>query len=201
MLAAIVTTAIGDGSAALRGLLARMVRWRIPARWYLAALVPAAAALLTLSAMAAAGYAWPSWSALREMAGLPLLGWFGVLALVVVINGYGEEVGWRGFVWSRLRESHSLGGAALILALPWALWHTPTFWLDTGMADLDLIVIPGWLTGLAAGSVVLGWLYERSESSLLVVALFHAVLNMASATTATEGTPAAVVPPSSSSGP
>ncbi|MGH2655524.1 MAG: hypothetical protein ACRDIZ_02285 [Actinomycetota bacterium] len=65
--------------------------------------------------------------------------------------------------------------------------------LDTGLAELDLFVIPGWLAGLAAGAVVLGWLYERAESSLLLVALFHGFLNMSSATVATEGIPAAVV--------
>lgn len=42
-----------------------------------------------------------------------------------------------------------------------------------------------------AGAVVLGWLYERARSSLLVVAVFHTVLNVASAIPATEGIPAA----------
>ncbi|HXV71356.1 MAG TPA: hypothetical protein VEB69_08145 [Acidimicrobiia bacterium] len=43
-----------------------------------------------------------------------------------------------------------------------------------------------------AGSVVLGWLYERARSSLLIVALFHTFLNVASTTPATEGLPAAI---------
>jgi hypothetical protein len=46
---------------------------------------------------------------------------------------------------------------------------------------------------MAAGAVVLGWLYEQAHSSILVVALFHACLNMASATRGTEGLVAAVV--------
>jgi hypothetical protein len=53
-------------------------------------------------------------------------------------------------------------------------------------------VIPGWIIGLMAGSVVLGWLYEQAGSSLLIVALFHTFLNMAIATSATEGLPAAI---------
>lgn len=52
---------------------------------------------------------------------------------------------------------------------------------------------PAGFVGLAAGAVVLGWLYERSGSSLLIVTVFHAMLNMASATSGTEGIPAAVV--------
>lgn len=51
------------------------------------------------------------------MPGLPAVGWFGVLVLAFLINGYGEETGWRGFAWSRLRERHTLGSAALMLAV------------------------------------------------------------------------------------
>lgn len=61
------------------------------------------------------------------------------------------------------------------------------------MRGFELLVVPGWLLGLAAGAVVLGWLYERARSSLLLVALFHTLLNMASATRGTEGIPAGVV--------
>ena len=127
------------------------------------------------------------------MPGLPAIGWLGVLTLVLIVNGYGEEVGWRGHAWPRLRERHTTAGAALILAILWAGWHLPTFWMDTGMRDFDLLILPGWLVGLAAGAVVLGWIYERTGSSLLIVALFHALINMAGATLATEGVPAVAV--------
>lgn len=151
MLVAVVVTSIQDGTVGLRDLLARVVRWRVPLRWYAAALMPAAAALLALGALALAGRGWPAVDELSTMPGVPELGWLGVFVVVLVVNGYGEEVGWRGFAWSRLRERHTLGGAALVLAVPWAIWHIPTFWLDTGLAELDLVVVPGWLAGLAAG--------------------------------------------------
>jgi membrane protease YdiL (CAAX protease family) len=57
---------------------------------------------------------------------------------------------------------------------------------------MPLYVVPGWLVGLAAGAVVLGWLYERS-GSLLVVALAHTAINMASGTRGGEGLVAAAV--------
>jgi membrane protease YdiL (CAAX protease family) len=126
------------------------------------------------------------------MPGLPSAGFGALLAMVLVIIGYGEEVGWRGFAWARLRERHSIAGAAALLGIVWAGWHLPVFWLDTGMQGLDWFVIPGWIIGLMAGAVVLGWLYERACSSLLIVAIFHTLLNLASATLATEGLPAAV---------
>jgi membrane protease YdiL (CAAX protease family) len=193
MLAAFTVAAVSDGVAGPRDLLARMVRWRVPARWYAAAAVPGVAGLLGLGALSVTGRELPSVAELSTMAGLPSVGWLGVLALVFVVNGYGEEVGWRGHAWPRLRERHGMAGAALILAVFWAVWHVPTFWIDSGLRDFDPLLIPGWLIGLAAGAVVLGWLYERACASLLIVALFHALLNMASATPATEGFPAIFV--------
>ncbi|HEU4539486.1 MAG TPA: CPBP family intramembrane glutamic endopeptidase [Jiangellaceae bacterium] len=193
MLAAFTVAAASDGVAGTRDLLARMVRWRVPARWYLAAAVPGVAGLLGLGALSVTGRGLPSVAELGTMAGLPSVGWLGVFALVFVVNGYGEEVGWRGHAWPRLRARHSMAGAALILAVFWAIWHVPTFWIDSGLRGFDPLLIPGWIIGLAAGAVVLGWLYEQACSSLLIVALFHALLNMASATPATEGFPAIFV--------
>ena len=193
MLAAFTVAAVSDGAAGTRDLLARMVRWRVPVRWYAAAVIPGVAGLLGLAALSVTGRGPPSVTELSTMAGLPSVGWVGLLALVFVINGYGEEVGWRGHAWPRLRERYSMAVAALILAVFWAVWHVPTFWIDSGLRGFDPLLIPGWIIGLAAGAVVLGWLYEQARSSLLIVALFHALLNMASATPATEGFPAIVV--------
>lgn len=54
------------------------------------------------------------------------------------------------------------------------------------------MMIPGWLVALTGGAVGMGWIYERANSSLLIVALFHAFLNKASATVGTAGLPAIV---------
>jgi hypothetical protein len=77
------------------------------------------------------------------MPGLLAAGFGALLAMVLVINGYGEEVGWRGFAWSRLRERHSMAGAAALLGLVWAGWHLPVFWLDTGMRNLGRLSYQG----------------------------------------------------------
>ena len=190
MLAAFVVSSVVTGRAGVADLLRRMVRWRVPARWYAAALVPLAAAAIAL-AVAAPFAGAPSPARLSRMPGLPEAGWLTVFVLVFLVNGYGEETGWRGFAWPRLRERHGLAGAALLIALPWAFWHLPTFWLDTGMRGFPPFMVPGFLVGMAAGAVVLGWLYEHARGSLLVVALFHAALNMASATEATADVAAA----------
>jgi hypothetical protein len=50
-----------------------------------------------------------------------------------------------------------------------------------GMGPLAL----GWAVGLAAGSVVLAWLYREGQRSILLVAAWHSAFNFTSATQAT----------------
>lgn len=191
MLAAFVVTQAVRGGPGVRSLLSRMFRWRVPLRWYLGALVPAAAGAVAVAARAVTGAGWPRPDGLATMAGLPDVGLLGVLGLVWFVNGYGEEVGWRGVAWPRLRQRFGLAASAALNGLVWAGWHLPVFWIDSGLRDLGWLVVPGWVIGLMAGSLVLGWLYEQARSSLLIVTLFHTSLNLASATPATEGIPAA----------
>ncbi len=73
------------------------------------------------------------------------------------------------------------------------MWHTRTFWIDSGYRGFPALMIPGLLVGLAAGVVVAGWLYEHARSSILVLALWHVSLNMVSATKGGEGLVQAVV--------
>jgi uncharacterized protein len=191
-LAGVLVSAVVGGRHAVGALLAGLVRWRVHPGWYAVALAPLLAGALGVGLLAVAGQPLPPVSAWTSLAGFPDLGWFGLFLAVLLINGVGEETGWRGFAWPLLRADRSLGSAAVLLAVPWALWHLPTFWIATGMGELHPAVIPGWLVGLAAGAVVLGWLYERTGGSLLIVALFHASINVASATEATAGIPAAI---------
>jgi membrane protease YdiL (CAAX protease family) len=193
MVAAVIVTAASGGRAALVALASHALRWRVPGRWYLASVGLVAIGALAVAVRAIVRSELPSVHALGRMPGLPDVGWFGVFVLTFLVNGYGEETGWRGFAWPALRERHTIAAAALVLAVPWAIWHLPTFWIDSGMRGFPPLMLPGFFAGMAAGAVVLGRLYERANSSLPVVALFHTVLNMASATKGTEGFPAVAV--------
>ncbi|HEX6220577.1 MAG TPA: CPBP family intramembrane glutamic endopeptidase, partial [Acidimicrobiia bacterium] len=130
MFAAFAVSFLIRGGVGVRSLLSRMFRWRVPLRWYLVALVPAAAGAMAAAVVALAGTGWPALEDLSTMPGLPAAGFVGLLVMVLVINGFGEEVGWRGFAWSRLRDRHSLAGSAALLGVIWAGWHLPVFWID-----------------------------------------------------------------------
>jgi len=73
---------------------------------------------------------------------------------------------------------HSALVASLLLTLGWALWHAPLFLYRPGYTSMNAAGIAGWLFSLVTGAVLLTWLYNGSKGSLLVVALFHAAVDV-----------------------
>jgi uncharacterized protein len=193
-IAAIVVTGLTGGLAGLRGLGSRMLRWRVPARWYLAAAAPLLVAVAVAAILQLTGAEFPGWAAFGRMPGLPELGVLGVVARTLLVNGFGEETGWRGFALPSFRRWHPKLQASVLVAIPWVLWHLPTFFLDSGYrGTLNPLVLPGFVFGIFAGAIVLTWIYEGAGCSVLLVALWHTSFNLGSATRAAEGVIAPLV--------
>ena len=123
--------------------------------------------------------------------GAPDLGFALTFLLVAVVNGLGEEAGWRGYLADRLLPRHGLLRSATYVAVAWAIWHWPLFLVVDSFRGLGVAVV-GWLLGLYAGSIVLTWLYAAGGRSILLVALWHTAYNFTSATAVTGGLPAAL---------
>jgi membrane protease YdiL (CAAX protease family) len=184
---ALIVTTLAEGRPGLRALGRRTVRWRVGGWWLsvLALLAVGAFALLAtggiVGADALTGYPGVagSWGSLAT------------LAFVFVVNGVGEELGWRGFAVERLSTRHSLVVTAVLIALAWAPWHLPLFFLTASFQAFAATDIAGWAFGLTAGSIVLAWLYRRSGGSVLLVSAWHTAFNLTSATPAASGAVAA----------
>jgi uncharacterized protein len=116
-IAAVTITAVLGGWSAVLVLLCRLGRLRVGLRWYAVAFAPLAGGALGVALLAAIGQP-PSPDALATFPGLPDVGWVGVFLLALLLNGFGEELGWRGFAWPRLRRRRSMARAALVLAVP-----------------------------------------------------------------------------------
>ena len=179
--AAFVTTAWMSGRSGVRDLLSRMVRWRFPLRWWAVTLSPLAFLGLALLVQAVVGDL-PAMDDFGRYTGMPAVGMLGVVVMAVVINGFGEETGWRGFAVPTLMPRFGPLGAALVVAPVWAMWHLPYFFLLQSYQSFNAFTIIGFLIGLAYGSVVLTWLYLGTGGSILAVAVWHGLFNMATAT-------------------
>jgi membrane protease YdiL (CAAX protease family) len=195
LIAAFVVTLAGEGSAGARSLLVRMVRLpRASIGVWLAIASPALFFVAALLVGTALGAPAPRWADFGLFNGVPHVGPVGVALVLVGWNGFGEEVGWRGFALPHLQQRRSPLAAALLLGLLWAAWHVPMFFVvDTyrGLGPAMLAVL--FTLGIVSGSVVLAWIYNRSGGSILAVALWHGTYNLFSGTVAARGIIAAVV--------
>jgi membrane protease YdiL (CAAX protease family) len=170
-----------------------MLRWRVGWRWYAAVATPLAFFALAVTVDVATGGSWPHAADLARYSGLPDVGLLAVFALALLVNGFGEETGWRGFALPGLQTRQRPLTASLLLAAGWAGWHLPLFWIVEGYRGFTPIILPGFLIGLACGAIVLTYVDNGTGGSILLVALWHTTYNMTTATTAGNGTIAAIV--------
>ncbi len=180
-IAAVLVTAWTTGRAGLVDLIMRMVRWRFPLCWWAVTVSPLAFLAVALIVQSVVG----DLVAPRDFGrytGLPSMSVLVVVTLAVVLNGFGEEIGWRGFAVPALIPRFGALGAALVITPVWALWHLPYFFLLESYESFNAFTIVGFLIGLAYGSVVLTWLYLGTGGSILAVAIWHGLFNMATAT-------------------
>lgn len=187
-LAAVAVTGLADGRAGLSDLWSRVTRWRVGRVWWRVVAATAALALLGLVVPLLTGQPARGFDALDAFARYSGIGEIGLLAALLVaflVNGMGEEIGWRGFAVERLLGRHGLTRTAFLVALIWAPWHLPTFWVVESFRDRGVFGNLGWLVGIAAGSVVLTYLYRESGRSVLLVGAWHTAFNLTSATEAT----------------
>jgi uncharacterized protein len=139
-----------------------IVRWRVPARFYLFALgLPAAIWTVINIELALVSDEF-------DLTLLPerLLVSLGTFFVVLTVGGGFEEPGWRGFALGRLQQRLSPVRATLLLGFVWGLWHIPVY---------GFFAFP-FITMLA---FFYTYLYNKSGSVLLVI-LLHASFTPAS---------------------
>lgn len=110
----------------------------------------------------------------------PLTGWDALRVISITFlyqffygNVLGEEVGWRGFALPRLQARYSPFVASLIIALAWFPWHLPLKW-----ANPDVIPYLYYALSFIPSSVLLTWIYNRTDGSILAVGIAHVMGNV-----------------------
>jgi membrane protease YdiL (CAAX protease family) len=114
-----------------------------------------------------------------------------VVPLPVVVNlvaAFGEELGWRGFLWPLLRSRTSFLMATVILTPIWLVYHVPGIILGVYGSWMGL---PAFAVALLGWTLFIGVVTDRARSVWPAV-LLHAAWNTyveTSFTGAVNGTP------------
>lgn len=92
-----------------------------------------------------------------------------------------EELGWRGVAFEELINRLSYYKAQIIVAILWALWHIPLFFIyGSYQNSLGIFTLAFWMffINVILNSFITGWIYIKSNRSLLIAILFHYTINL-----------------------
>ncbi len=169
--AAIVVRAT-QGPEAVADLFVRLVRFKLPARWYLASLIP-----LGVVALAVLGYRL-SGGAPEGSTPLTFSTWFYLLVINLLTGPTGEEPGWRGFALPRLLERYSPLKAGLVLGLMWSFWHLMLWLVASGYTGITLLAyILAFTVTIVALNLLMVWIYRYVPDSLVPMVIAHFAFN------------------------
>ena len=176
---AIILTRVIEGRVGVIRLRQRIKQTNAGLKWYLIILlgIPTAIMLgIIIQPGAMAGF--------KGLQPLLIVSYPLTLAAVFFGGGpLGEEPGWRGFALPRMQKRCGPLWGTLLLSVFWTCWHLPDFLTSAqgggpGMGfSTFLITFPSFLVLIAALSIILTWIFNRTKGSIFISALAHASVN------------------------
>ena len=92
----------------------------------------------------------------------------------LMTGGINEESGWRGFALPRLQARYPVIVSIGIIWFFWALWHIP---YDIGTGVPTAWILENRLVWTLVFAILLSWVYNRTNGSILAPALLHPAMN------------------------
>ena len=173
-LAAVAAASLAAGRQGIGDLFTRLSRWRVSGRWYAVALLTAPlSTVVVLLVLSLFSSEFPSALATTEdKAGLVMM-WI----MSGLLVGFFEELGWTGLAIPRMLKRRSVFMTGLAVGLLWGLWHLlVNLEADTFAGILPFALLLARLfTWLPGYRILMVWVYDRTESQL-VVTLMHVAL-------------------------
>jgi membrane protease YdiL (CAAX protease family) len=172
-LAAIFLTGINGGKTEVKKLFSRL--WNIKlGYWYFPVLLllPATLIIAHLLNIILFHASFPSSGLLTEF------WWIPIIFLIFLIMQFSEELGWRGYALDRLQKRWNAVFSSVLLGIIWAIWHLPMF-LISGFGQYDNQLPYGqFFITLVLISVLITWLQNNTNGSLVPAFIIHAMLNL-----------------------
>jgi len=164
-----------NGKAGASALLKSLLHWRVGGFWFLFCVVtPGLLLLAAIIFVLLSSGTMPDFETERALAFSTLAGLFDLVIVTGLVQGLGEEPGWRGFAIARLRERFGPLAATLCLFPVWLLWHLPMF---LTRPEFGLIQWIGFSLGILSASVWLTLIWDATQSLLMAV-IWHTLVNI-----------------------
>ncbi len=181
-IAALIVVSLTHGRAGMSALVRRSIQFASsPLAWGFAIGAPVLILLGALLAGRLSGEPLPALTSLLRLPEYPWLGPFGILLAELLFYGFGEEIGWRGFLLPRLARRHGILLASSLISIPWAAWHIPLLLQNETYQSMGPLLLVGWYSTILLGSYLTAWLWRAGRKSIPVLAVFHGLLDLAMA--------------------
>lgn len=154
---------------------ASMKRFDVGAGWLAFGLLTPFAFLAGAIAIAAVrGGSMPDFSAIGDGKLATMRGVVDLFLVSSILQGLGEEPGWRGYMLPRLRARFGAFASTVFIFPVWLFWHLPLF---LSRPDFGLAQFAGFSMGILSAAFWMTLLWDHTRSAGLAVA-WHALLNI-----------------------
>lgn len=92
--------------------------------------------------------------------------------LAILVGSTAEEIGWRGFLLPNLQKKHTPFISSIIVGILWGIWHLN---FTGGILGFVLYTVT-----IIEMSILMTWIYNKSNGNLLLMTIWHLVFNLAS---------------------
>ncbi len=174
-LAALFVLLIYPGAGGLRSVFQQLGMWRVPAIWYVIAVIGPVLLLLAAKAVNAArlGTVPTQWMVLPSFSGPR------GLAFIIFGSLVAEEPGWRGFAQPRLQVRYGALAASVFVGLLWSTWHLWYVVLPGGLSNVSGMDAVATYIRLTSTAVIYAWMYNNTNGNLFIAMIAHFGHNLA----------------------
>jgi membrane protease YdiL (CAAX protease family) len=164
-----------NGKAGTAAIFRSLLHWRVGGFWFLfCVLTPSLLLLVAIVFVLLSSGTMPDFDTEPALALATMAGLFDLVIVTGLVQGLGEEPGWRGFAIARLRERFGPLAATLCLFPVWLLWHLPMF---LSRPEFGIVQGIGFSLGILSAAVWLTLIWDAT-GSLLMAVLWHTLINI-----------------------
>lgn len=173
--AALLVTQVVDGSRGITAMFRSLGHWRVGPLWFVFSIFsPGLLLFVAIMVVLFTTGKMPDFESEQALALSTVSGLFELVIVAGLVQGLGEEPGWRGFALARLRGRFGPLAATLCLFPVWLLWHVPMF---LTRPEFGLVQWIGFSLGILSAAIWLTLIWDATQSLLMVV-IWHMLINI-----------------------